>query len=185
MKTIQLLFGLVLLLAASTITLAQNPKYEVGGQMFSFNSNSIGFGWGMGGRFTYNVTKHIAIDSELNGFLDDEGGVTNTQAFVGAKVGVRNKLAGVFVKARPGLMTNFAKPLPDFPTTFRTEKLNKFAMDVGAVFEFYGGSRHWTFRVDVGDVIVPFGNDPILASGPQRLGTTHNFQYSLGVGFRF
>jgi Outer membrane protein beta-barrel domain len=184
MKTLTTLSGVLLLLSAASLTSAQTPKYEVGGQMFAFHSKSIGFGWGMGGRFSYNVTRNIAIDTELNGFLDDEGGVVATQGFAGAKVGVRNKLVGVFVKARPGFMTNFAKPLPDYATTFNTEKLNKFAFDVGAVFEVYP-SKHTTFRVDVGDVIIPFGNDPIVANGPQRLGTTHTFQYSLGFGLRF
>jgi len=184
MKPFATLSSVILLLAAATFASAQTPKYEVGGQIFSFQSKSIGYGWGAGGRFSYNLTKNIAIDTELNGFLDDEAHVLATQGFAGAKVGVRNKLLGVFVKARPGFMTNFAKPLPDYATTFNTEKLNKFAFDVGAVFEAYP-SRHTSFRVDVGDVIIPFGNDPILASGPVRLGTTHTFQYSLGFGLRF
>lgn len=184
MKTLTTLFGVLLLASAATRTSAQTPKYEVGGQIFSFQSKSIGYGWGMGGRFSYNLTKNIAIDTELNGFLDDEDGVVATQGFAGAKVGVRNKLGGVFVKARPGFMTNFSKPLPDYATTFNTEKLNTFAFDVGAVFEVYP-SRHTSFRVDVGDVIIPFGNNPIVANGPVRLGTTHTFQYSLGFGLRF
>src|SRR6185312_11686645 len=102
MKTSTILLAMVLMLSAASVTSAQTPKYEVGGQMFSFSSNSIGFGWGMGGRFSYNLTKHVAVDTELNAFLDDEGGVTATQGFAGAKVGVRNKLLGVFVKARRG-----------------------------------------------------------------------------------
>lgn len=182
MKTVTTSIGMLLLLLASSVLVsAQTPKFEVGGQIFSFQGKEVGFGFGAGGRFTYNLTRHIAVDSE---FLDDEGGVTMTQGFAGAKVGVRNKIAGVFVKARPGFMTNFAKPAPDFATSFNTEPLSKFAFDVGAVVEFYP-SRHTAFRVDVGDVIIPFGNDPILASGPRRLGTTHNLQYSLGFGVRF
>ena len=184
MKTLTALSGVILLLSAATLASAQTPKFEVGGQMFSFPSKSIGYGWGMGGRFSYNVTKNIAIDTELNGFLDDEAHVLATQGFAGVKVGARNKLVGAFIKARPGVMTNFAKPLPDYATTFNTEKLNKFAFDVGAVFEVYP-SRHTLFRVDVGDVIIPFGTDPIVANGPVRLGTTHTFQYSLGFGLRF
>jgi len=185
MKTsIRLIGMLVLLLSTALLTSAQTPKYEVGGQIFSFQGKEVGFGWGAGGRFTYNLTRHIAVDSELNAFLDDEGGITMTQGFAGAKVGARNKIVGVFVKARPGFMTNFAKPAPDFATTFNTEPLSKFAFDVGAVFEVYP-SRHTAFRVDVGDVIIPFGNDTILASGPAKLGTTHNFQYSLGFSLRF
>src|SRR5687767_10520330 len=28
------------------------PTYEIGGQIFSFNSDDLGFGWGAGSRFT-------------------------------------------------------------------------------------------------------------------------------------
>jgi len=175
---------LFLLLAGTSAATAQTPKFEVGGQIFSFNSKKVGFGWGMGGRFTYNLNRHVAVDSELNAFLDDEGNTLATQGFAGAKVGVRNKVAGVFFKARPGFMTNFAKPAPNYATTFASERLDKFAFDVGAVVEFYA-NRHLSFRVDAGDVIIPFGNDPVVGATPLRPGTTHNFQYSLGLSLRF
>jgi hypothetical protein len=185
MKTVTIGFGmLLLLLSNSVLASAQTPKYEVGGQIFSFQGKEVGFGYGIGGRFTYNLNRYIAVDSELNGFLADEGPIYAAQGFVGPKVGVRSKYVGVFAKARPGFQTNFARPKPDYATTFDTESVDKFAFDVGGVFEAYP-TRHTVFRVDVSDVIIPFGNDLIVSQGPRRLGTTHNFQYSLGFSIRF
>lgn len=185
MKTIIILGGALLLcLAGPGMAMAQTPKYDVGGLIFSFQGKQVGSGFGFGGRFTYNLNPHVAIDSEVNAFVLDEGPIYATQGFVGPKVGVRSKYVGVFAKARPGFSTAFSKAAPTFATTFASQQVDKFALDVGAVFEVYP-SRHTAFRVDVGDVIVPLGDDLILGPVPRRLGTTHNLQYSLGFSLRF
>jgi hypothetical protein len=153
------------------------PTYEVGGQIFSFGGdNDLGFGWGAGGRFTYNLTNHIALDNEVNFFLPDEGPAYATQGLFGIKAGKRTKYLGVFAKARPGFQTNFV---------VSGREQARFALDVGGVAEFYP-NRHVVLRFDAGDVIIPFGNN-VVGEGlfAQRLGTTHNFQYSLGVAVRF
>ena len=152
------------------------PTYEIGAQMFSFGSHEVGFGWGAGGRFTYNLTNHIAFDSEVNFFLPDEGPAYATQSLFGIKAGKRTKYVGVFAKVRPGFQTNFV---------VNDREQAQFALDVGGVAEVYP-NRHVVLRVDAGDVIIPFGNN-IVGQGlfAQRLGTTHNFQFSLGVGVRF
>ena len=152
------------------------PTYEVGGQIFSFNSNYVGFGWGAGGRFTYNLNDYIALDNEVNFFLPDEGPAYATQGLFGIKAGKRTKYVGIFAKARPGFQTNFV---------VNDREQVRFALDVGVVAEVYP-TRHVVLRADAGDVIIPFGNN-VVGQGffAQRLGTTHNFQYSLGVGIRF
>lgn len=152
------------------------PTYEVGGQIFSFNGDDLGFGWGAGGRFTYNLNDKIALDSEVNFFLPDEGPAYATQGLFGIKAGKRIKKVGIFAKARPGFQTNFV---------VNGREQSRFALDVGGVAEFYP-NRHLVVRLDVGDVIIPFGNN-VVGQGvfAQRPGTTHNFQYSLGVSFRF
>ena len=152
------------------------PTYEVGGQIFSFRGHDLGFGWGAGGRFTYNLNDYIAVDNEVNFFLPDEGPPYATQGLFGIKAGKRTKHVGVFAKARPGFQTNFV---------VNDRELARFALDVGGVAEVYP-NRHVVLRFDAGDVIIPFGNN-VVGSGlfAQRLGTTHNFQYSLGVGIRF
>ena len=152
------------------------PTYELGGHIFSFNGHDLGFGWGAGSRFTYNLNNYIALDSEVNFFLPDEGPPYATQGLFGIKAGKRTKYVGIFAKARPGFQTNFV---------VNDREQARFAMDVGGVAEFYP-NRHVVLRVDAGDVIIPFGNN-VVGDGlfAQRLGTTHNFQYSLGVGVRF
>jgi len=152
------------------------PPYEVGGQIFAFHGHDLGAGWGAGGRFTYNFTNNIAFDSEVNFFLPDEGPPTAVQSLFGIKAGKRTKYVGIFAKVRPGFQTNFV---------VNDREQARLAVDVGGVAEFYP-NRHLVLRVDAGDVIIPFGNN-VVGEGlfAQRLGTTHNFQASLGVGIRF
>lgn len=155
---------------------AETPRYEVGGHIFSFKGRELGFGWGMGGRFTYNLNKHVALDNEVNLFLPDEGPPYATEGLFGVKAGVRNKHVGVFAKVRPGFQTNFV---------VNGREQARFALDVGGVAEFYP-NRRLVLRVDAGDVIIPFGNK-VVGQGlfTQRPAMTHNFQYSLGFGVRF
>ena len=152
------------------------PTYEVGGQIFSFGSKDLGFGWGAGSRFTYNLNNHIALESEMNFFLPDEGPPYATQGLFGIKAGTRIKRVGIFAKVRPGFQTNFV---------VNQREQARFALDVGGVAELYA-TRHVVLRADAGDVIIPFGNN-VVGYGPfaQRLGTSHNFQLNLGVGIRF
>ena len=154
----------------------RTPAYEIGGQIFSFGGQDLGFGWGAGGRFSYNLNNHISLDSEVNFFLPDEGPAYATQGLFGIKAGKRTRYVGIFAKARPGFQTNLV--VNDSDKT-------RFALDVGGVAEFYP-NRHVVLRFDAGDIIIPFGNS-VIGQGlfAQRLGTTHNFQYSLGVGVRF
>lgn len=152
------------------------PTYEIGGQIFSFNGRELGFGWGAGGRFTYNLNNYIALDNEVDFFLPDEGPPYATQALFGIKAGKRIKSFGIFAKVRPGFQTNFV---------VNDREQARLAVDVGAVAEYYA-NRHVVFRFDAGDVIIPFGNNVVgYGSFAQRLGTTHNFQYNLGIGVRF
>jgi hypothetical protein len=162
------------------------PQFEVGALAFGFNSSGIGNGFGVGGRFAYNLTDNVAIDTELSAFMDDEGRQTGpVEGFAGVRAGIRTKHVGIFAKARPGFITNLAKPRSDFQQTFAVDAMNKFAFDVGGVVEYYP-TRHLAIRFDVGDTIIPLGDDPILLGGaPSRPGTTHNLQQSLGISFRF
>jgi hypothetical protein len=152
------------------------PTYEIGGQIFSFRGHDLGFGWGAGSRFTYNLNNQIAFDSEVNFFLPDEGPPYATQGLFGIKTGKRTKHLGIFAKVRPGFQTNFV---------VNEREQARLALDAGGVAELYP-NRHVVLRFDAGDIIIPFGNN-VVGQGlfAQRRGTTHNFQYSLGVGIRF
>src|SRR5262245_35429809 len=85
----------------------ETPRFEIGGQIFSFHGHELGFGWGAGTRFTYNVNDYLALDNEIDFFLPDEGAPYATQALAGVKVGKHGRHLGLFAKARPGFQTNF------------------------------------------------------------------------------
>ncbi|HEX6719314.1 MAG TPA: hypothetical protein VF088_19565 [Pyrinomonadaceae bacterium] len=152
------------------------PTYEIGGQVFVFSGHDLGSGGGVGSRFTYNLNNYIAVDSEVDFFLPDEGPPYATQGLFGIKAGKHTEHLGVFAKVRPGFQTNFL---------VNDREQARFALDVGGVLEVYP-NRHVVLRFDVGDVIIPFENNLVgYESSAQRLGTTHNIQYNLGVGIRF
>ena len=67
---LMLAMSALMLLFSSLVSQAQNkidvddakaPTYEIGGQIFSFGGNDLGFGWGAGSRFTYNLNNYITI----------------------------------------------------------------------------------------------------------------------------
>ncbi|HEY9401061.1 MAG TPA: hypothetical protein VIQ24_00105, partial [Pyrinomonadaceae bacterium] len=118
---------------------------------------------------------------------------------------------GVFAKARPGFVHFSEGDLQErrdvacitiFPPPrgcFEGKGRAHFAFDVGGVFEYYP-SRRTLIRFDAGDTIIRLGEHrvPIVinsdpASGAPRQAvvvtapseTTHNFQGSIGFGFRF
>ncbi|HZG51223.1 MAG TPA: outer membrane beta-barrel protein [Pyrinomonadaceae bacterium] len=168
---------------------------------------------GFGARLGYNFTESFALEAEGNFFPRERefGGGRKSQALIGVKAGKRFEQVGVFVKARPGLVhfsegdlqersdvaciTIFPPPRGCFEARGRTH----FAFDVGGVFEYYP-SRRTLIRFDAGDTIIRLGRhrvpivintDPV-SGAPVRVGvvtapseTTHNFQGSLGFGFRF
>ena len=132
-KFLMVLSSTLLLSFSCLVSQAQNkmvsddekvPSHEIGGQIFSFRGHDLGFGWGAGSRFTYNLNNYIAFDSEVNFFLPDEGPAYATQGLFGIKAGIHTKYVGVFAKVRPGFQTNFV---------VNDREQARFALDVGGV----------------------------------------------------
>src|SRR5256885_4188999 len=203
-----------LILCCARVASAQTPieRIELGAQFTSFtlfpapregfqppNVTEPGFG----GRFTYNLTKRIAIDSELNFFPNQNifqfsGEGRALQGQFGVKLGKRLRKIGIFAKARPGFLSIgdvfFYQPGASLDTGFgftipnaRIARRTHLTADLGAVLEFYP-TRRTIVRFDAGDTMVWYGKifEPInfdsaqLTTVPEIL--KHNFQFTVGVG---
>lgn len=205
-----LFFASVCLLVLSMPTCAQvdEHKFEVGGVFTSitlsdFKSRSLpGVATGdstiqgIGGRLAYNLNENFAIDGEASIFPEthlgnDEFG-QKAQGFIGVKAGVRKNWAGIFAKARPGVMWfgEFSSVGSCTGTSFGSvcgvSHEKDFAMDLGGVVEFYPVKRA-IIRIDLGDTIVRFPKRTIGVINPIVLNSevTNNFQFSVGFGWRF
>src|SRR5713226_10087891 len=102
----------VFLFAGSERVFAQSktPKFEVGAQFSLIRFSDLEITEpGFGGRFTYNINKHVAVEAEVNLFprdtedyIESLKGGHKTQALFGLKAGTRNRRIGLFLKIRPG-----------------------------------------------------------------------------------
>ena len=193
------------------ITALRRRDASVVNEVFSLN----GFGsrdyrsaiineFGGGGRFTFNLTKNIAVETEVNFFRNiereppvlgvgvrvDEPGGRKFQAVAGPKIGIRREKFGVFAKVRPGfihferynVISQIGPPGNDFFVISSKKKAAFFNTDIGAVFEYYP-TRRTVFRVDVGDTIIYYNSQKPKDLNPSL--TKHNLQTSVGFGFRF
>jgi len=191
------------------------PKFEVGAQFSSLSINDgfrARTEPGFGGRFTFNLTDNFALEAEGNIFPHNERsdafrtGGRAVEGLFGVKIGKRYQKFGFFGKARPGFIS-FSQGFTEFtvvgqtgnPFTdiaVRVKRLTHFAADIGGVLEFYP-TRHLVTRFDIGDTIIRLGQTTITTLTTTPGGTfaplpltfptdtTHNFQFSAGVGFRF
>ena len=194
---------------------SETPEFEVGAQFSVLHLSDLEVTEkGFGARFTYNLTDNIAFEAEGNVFPNDrpmrrgdfEGfrlnGGRKTQGLFGIKVGIRREKIGIFGKARPGFVrfSHFERQIffvcpPSFdPCVVRplsTFTQTDYALDIGGVVELYP-SRRSVVRFDVGDTIIrPRFRESILLRGEDfpfssfTRSTSHNLQFSFGVGFRF
>ena len=132
------------------------------------------------------------------------------EGLFGVKAGKRFEKVGIFGKARPGFLyasQGDLEPKPDtaciqiFPSPagcFQPTGINSFAVDVGGVLEIYPTART-VIRFDFGDTIVRLrerdvstvytrvasSQAPRFVFWRMPAETTHNFQVSVGIAFRF
>jgi len=159
------------------------PRYEVGGDFSSLSLNSGTTLPGLGGRFTYNLNKHVALEAAGYFFpgkcefcLGETTGHVGEGLF-GIKAGQRFRKWGIFAKARPGF-ASFSRGAfnitpsstsvssgqgacfgtnPADPPCFRFEstRVTPLAVDLGGVLEFYP-SKRIVVRFDVGDTMLHY-----------------------------
>jgi len=213
MTRIQFFIALIGLLLVQSTVLAQTPelpKYEVAAEFTSMDRDNFtgGAEMGLGARFTFNLNKTFSLETAAYHFprtcFACEHNGTVTEVFGGLKVGKRFEKWGLFAKARPGLVSfsrGEVNALPAtvpsaFPIEFEEKRVNSFAVDAGAVVEFYPSKRIVT-RFDAGDTIIHFNRRQFNSVFPDGSGsftffpvtrpakTTHNFQFMTSVGFRF
>src|SRR5919107_1286677 len=174
----------------------ETHRAEVGA--FYTGVNLEGFGEtvnGLGGRFGYNLNRHLALDAEFSFFPETHLGNRQfgqkTQAFAGVRAGARSRYVGLFAKVRPGVMfigevtSGFDCDGTSFGRTCRPSH-NNFAFDAGGVLELYPSART-IVRLDAGDTIVRIRNATagVIGAPVATSDTTHNFQFSVGFGYRF
>ena len=217
MKPVCLLLAIIAMLVGISQGQAQSdelPRRELGIHFTAIDLNEVfEIPGGIGGRFTYNITKHLAIDSELNhfprrdqtqrlvvtGFEDQArghaaGGLAfersadslpfgETQGHIGLKAGVRTKTLGLFAKVRPGFMHFRRRHITE---DFNNQSRIRFALDIGGVFEYYP-LRQLAVRIDMGDTIIPMGGRTIRTPTEIFHVDTglHNLQAGIGLSLRF
>jgi len=195
--TFCVLLLLTLVLRGSVIAQSEESKLEVGAQFSVIGRSAGGVATSIGGgaRLTFNLTRYLALEGELNYF--PSAGFDNVRRFqgqFGVKSGLRFDRFGVFGKVRPGFMDTKSRfrtclPCPPgsvcpafcIPVEF-SDADTGFSLDVGGVAEFYPAKRI-TVRFDVGDTIVN-RREPLIFF-PSGSFATHNLQLGAGVGFRF
>ena len=187
--TLTLLTALMLFAGSSALAQSNLPKFEAGAQLsiIDMRESIVEKPLGIGGRFSYNVTDLLAVDTEVTYFSTAEVDLNRTQGLFGVKAGRRfgGPSVGVFAKVRPGFMRFHGERRPGVTIDGTT----KFALDLGGVIELYPSARILV-RIDVGDTVIFYNDETVrklsLPGGPpQQLGTSHNLQTSIGIGFRF
>ncbi len=150
------------------------PKFEVGADFSTMTFGSGRTELGLGGRLTYNLNKHVALEGAGYFFprkcpicVRSNSG-RSTEGLVGVKIGKRFEKWGLFAKVRPGFISfsdgqfnvvPIATILPSGAagTEFvvETKRLTVPAVDVGGVLEFYP-SKHIFTRLDFGSTIIHY-----------------------------
>jgi hypothetical protein len=184
--TLCILLLLTLFLHEPVNAQSETPKIEAGVLISGLAGGGFGDreSVGGGGRVTFNLTKALALEGELNYFPST--GFDNVRMFqgqFGVKSGWRFKKFGVFGKVRPGFIDTkrdfqpscILQPIcppnqvcapifSSFCSSFTIADTG-FSLDVGGVAELYP-SKRIVVRLDVGDTIADRQSPPVFISRP-------------------
>ena len=208
MRSRSVLFSAALLsssvLVSPAMAQSDRPAIEVAGQAALLRLNDSGTtNAGLGGRFSWDVSRWVSVDAEVNYFPKDNFEVPmpadppgvfrvsyhrrRTDVLAGVKVGHRGGRLGLFGKVRPGFTHLTDRGIDCVGAVCalmlfaRPEYRTEFALDLGGIVEFYP-TRRTVARFDAGDVMIRHRS---AAAPPCSDCTSHNFTSRLGVGFRF
>jgi hypothetical protein len=193
-------FLLMLFLTASALH-AQDiyTRFELGGQFSTIRQSPPGGGGknypGFGGRFDWNLTRRLALETQIDFFpehseslLYKQGGQTLQAVFgIRAKV-IQTRRFAVFGLVRPGLFhfTDVLYYNSDPNTLVGTRGANYFVLNLGGGIEYYMTHR-WALRADIeGDPYrVPnatfsLGGGPVTSQGT----IADTTRLSFGVAYR-
>ena len=202
--------------AAVPVVRGQSPssRFEVGGQfsdikLIDTNGNTS-FSPGFGGRFDWNITPRIALDTQVDFFprsyspSPQQGGRT-LQAFAGVRGRfVQRRRYAIYGLMRPGF-TYWSRAITGFTATTLTGTqpallitpnfggATYFTLDLGGGVEFYPSER-WILRAEievspyfVGNTAVNYASPPPpeglrVASSPGTV--TDTWRVSTGMSYR-
>ena len=212
-KRFPLAIACLLLMQYNSLAQSQDvPKFEIAGEFTTLERETFSGQKtepGVGVRFTYNINANFALEGAGYLFPDRCSFCTNngrmSEVVGGVKAGKRFERWGIFAKVRPGVVS-FSQgnstllsltPGGAMPFQLEVSRSTNFATDLGGVVEFYP-SRKIVTRFDVGDTLIhfksrtvnfvqvnPFTGQVTLFPFLMPARTTHNFQFTAGVGFRF
>lgn len=169
----------------------ETPKLELGLQYAQLGLDGVkpvlprATESGFGGRITWNLNHRYSVEGEVNFFPSDrpERG-RGTQALFGLKMSARIENAGVFLKIRPGLI-HFDQAAATSTLIGRGSfNATSFTLDLGGGLEFYP-SHHTMVRFDFGDTIIRLGGINCPSTDCSRNDISNNFQFNVGIGWRF
>lgn len=194
----------LMLLLCSALAHAQDKpgKFEIGANLTAIRNPELSSEVGLGAGGDFNFGRHFALDAAVNWLPSNTREGNTVVGLFGVKAGKRFDHFGIFGKVRPGFISvddvlrSSTINLSSSASFFRFGRLTQPALDLGGVVEYYP-AKHWAFRWDLGDTLLFEENSPqitvigqpgvppttILQSFPGR--TTNQFQFSMGVHFRF
>jgi len=181
------------------------PRLEVGGQLEALRlSDFETTNAGGGGRVSYDLSRWLTAEGEVNLFRNDYFEVRSfpalapdmrlgysrrrVEGFFGAKAGLRRERFGLFGKVRPGFARLYDRGVNCVGDVCalvqmllaRPEYRTELALDVGGVFEFYPTART-VARLDLGSTIIRHRS----SAPPCADCTSRNFASRFGFGVRF
>jgi hypothetical protein len=189
-----------LLLVAALAPSAQQPRYEVSGQLVVNDTSELeSADFGFGGRVGFRASPLFTFEGELGFFpsdIPDRVPVTASrlEGLFGAKIGPRFERFSVFGSIRPGFV-RFAEAPEPFPCILIYPPplgcvlgggKTVFALDLGGGFEIEPRER-FLLRFDLSDRMLRYPGPAITRDLEVESESfwEHDLRFAVGAGLRF